>query len=362
MRVGIPAEVKNHEYRVGLTPAGVDALRRSGHEVVVQSEAGRASGCADEDYAAAGADIVPSAEQAWAADMVLKVKEPVREEYGFLRPGLLLFTYLHLAADKPLTSALLDAETTSIAYETVRDQNGLLPLLTPMSEVAGRLAALEGAAHLKAAAGGRGILLSGAPGTAPGKAVVIGGGVAGENAARVAQGLGAEVTVLDISPSRLRELDARYRGAIQTRLSTAYEIAEQVADADLVVGSVLIPGAAAPKLVTKEMISSAKPGTVFVDVAIDQGGCFEGSVGTTHDAPTFSLGDAVMYCVTNMPGAVPATSTAALTNATLPYVLKLAQHGWEKAVETDPGLASGLSTAHGVLRSREVAAAHGLPM
>lgn len=362
MRVGVPAEVKNHEYRVALTPAGADALTRAGHEVLVQSGAGAASGFDDDAYSGAGAAVAPSAADAWGADLVLKVKEPVEQEYGFLRPDLTLFTYLHLAADRALTEALLQAGTTSIAYETVRGPDGSLPLLTPMSEVAGRLAALEGAAHLKAAAGGRGVLLSGVPGTAPGRVAVIGGGVAGENAARVALGLGAQADVLDISAARLREIDARYRGAIGTRISNAYSIAEAVAQADLVIGAVLIPGAAAPKLVTAEMIRSAKPGTVFVDVAIDQGGCFEGSRGTTHAEPTYRLGDAVMYCVTNMPGAVPATSTAALTNVTLPYALELAEHGWEEATARNAGLASGLSTAEGTLRSREVADAHGMTL
>lgn len=362
MRVGIPAEVKNHEYRVSLTPAGAAALTAAGHSVLIQKGAGTASGFQDADYAQVGAEIVPSAAEAWAAEMVLKVKEPVPEEYGFLREDLVLFTYLHLAADRGLTEALMQAGTTSIAYETVQLADGSLPLLTPMSEVAGRLSVLEGASHLRAHAGGAGVLLPGVPGTRNGQVLVIGGGVAGVNAARVAQGLGADVTVMDISLPRLRQVDEAFRGSIRTLASTPYEIAQQVAQSDLVIGAVLVPGAAAPRVVTDEMVAAARPGTVFVDIAVDQGGCFEGSRPTTHHEPTFSVHDALFYCVANMPGAVPATSTPALTNATLPYVLKLADAGWEAALEADAALTEGLSTSAGQLHRPSVAEAHRLPV
>ncbi|WP_300343637.1 alanine dehydrogenase [Nesterenkonia sp.] len=360
MRIGVPTEVKAHEYRVALTPAGADALVGSGHTLLVQSGAGVAAGYPDHLYAEAGAELVASAEEAWAAEMVLKVKEPISSEYQFLREDLVLFTYLHLAADRELTRAILDAGTTAIAYETVQHSDGSLPLLTPMSEVAGRLAALEGANHLRAPAGGRGILLPGVPGTPSGRVVVLGGGVAGENAARVALGLGAEVTVLDISLPRLRQLDTSYSGRLRTRASTPYEIASQVAAADLVIGAVLVPGAAAPKLVTEEMVAQAQPGTVFVDIAVDQGGCFEPSRPTTHTDPTFRVHDAVFYCVANMPGAVPATSTPALTNATLPFVRRLADLGAEQALASDEALAKGLNAAAGRLHNAAVAAAHGM--
>lgn len=361
MRIGIPAEVKNHEYRVALTPAGAEALTSRGHTVLVQTGAGAASGFQNEDYVAVGAEIADDAAQAWSAEMVLKVKEPVASEYGFLREDLVLFTYLHLAADRALTEALLQAGTTSIAYETVQLPDGSLPLLTPMSEVAGRLSVLEGANHLRASAGGAGVLLPGVPGTRSGRVLVIGGGVAGVNAARVAQGLGADVTILDISLPRLRQLDEAFRGRVRTLASTPYEISQQVAQADLVIGAVLVPGAAAPKVVTDEMVRTARPGTVFVDIAVDQGGCFEGSRPTTHHEPTFQVHDAVFYCVANMPGAVPATSTPALTNTTLPYVLMLADAGWQEALAADPALSKGLSTSGGTLHHASVAQAHGLP-
>ncbi|WP_306896704.1 alanine dehydrogenase [Agromyces albus] len=362
MRIGVPAEIKNNEFRVAMTPAGAHALSLRGHEVAIQAGAGVGAGYLDAEYLAAGATIVGTAGEAWSAELVLKVKEPIALEYGFLRPDLILFTYLHLAADLPLTRAILDSGATAIAYETVQLADRTLPLLTPMSEVAGRLAPQEGASHLHASRGGRGVLLAGVPGTAKAKVVVIGGGVAGEQAAASAHGMGADVTVLDISLPRLRELDARYGGAIRTLASSPYEIARQVKDADLVVGAVLVPGAAAPKVVTDEMVAAMRPGAVLVDVAIDQGGCFEGSHPTTHAEPTFRVHDAIFYCVANMPGAVPATATPALTNATLPYTLKIADLGWKAALEADPALAKGLNAVAGRLTNAGVALAHGLEL
>lgn len=360
--IGVPAEVKNNEFRVAMTPAGAHALVSRGHRVDIQAWAGGPAGYDDDEYRAAGANIVGTADEAWAAKLVLKVKEPVEQEYRFLREDLTLFTYLHLAADLPLTRAILDSGVTAIAYETVQLPDRSLPLLTPMSEVAGRLAPQVGAAELHASKGGRGILLGGVPGTAPAKVVVIGGGVAGEQAAATALGLGADVTVMDISLPKLRELDARYDHRIRTRASSPYEIARQVSDADLVIGAVLVPGAAAPKVVTDEMVKTMKRGAVLVDIAIDQGGCFEGSRPTTHDEPTYQVHDAIYYCVANMPGAVPATSTPALTNATLPYVQKIADHGWETAVAGDPALARGLNATSGKVANEGVARAHGLEL
>lgn len=360
MHIGVPAEIKNNEFRVAITPAGVDAFARRGHRVDVQAGAGVGAGYTDEDYAAAGATIVATADEAWAAELVLKVKEPIAPEYGYLRSDLTLFTYLHLAADRPLTDAILASGVTAIAYETVQLPDRSLPLLTPMSEVAGRLAPQVGAASLHASKGGRGVLLAGVPGTSPAKVVVIGGGVAGEQAAATALGMGADVTVFDISLPKLRELDGRYHGRIKTLASSPYEIARQVKDADLVIGAVLIPGAAAPKVVTDEMVASMKPGAVLVDIAIDQGGCFEGSHATTHADPTYKVHDAIFYCVANMPGAVPATSAPALTNATLPYALKIADLGWEAALDADPALAKGLNATAGKLTNEPVAAALGL--
>ena len=362
MRIGVPAEIKNNEFRVAMTPAGVHALAQRGHEVAIQAGAGVGAGYLDAEYAAAGATIVDTADEAWAAELVMKVKEPIEREYGFLRDDLTLFTYLHLAADLPLTRALLDSGATAIAYETVQSPDRSLPLLTPMSEVAGRLAPQVGAASLHASQGGRGVLLGGVPGTAPAKVVVIGGGVAGEQAAATALGLGADVTVFDISLPKLRELDARYDHRIKTLASSPYEIARQLKDADLVVGAVLVPGAAAPKVVTDEMVAGMKPGAVLVDIAIDQGGCFEGSHPTTHAEPTFRVHDAIYYCVANMPGAVPATSTPALTNATLPYALKIADLGWEQALAADPALALGLNVTAGRLVNEGVARAHGMEL
>lgn len=348
MRVGIPTEIKNNENRVAITPAGVHELTRRGHEVFIQSGAGVGSGFSDADFIAQGAKMLPTAEEVWATgDLLLKVKEPIKAEYSLLRRDQVLFTYLHLAASKDCTDALLAAGTTAIAYETVQLPNRSLPLLQPMSEVAGRLSAQIGAYQLMKNEGGTGVLMGGVPGTPKAKVVVIGGGVAGEHAATIAHGMQADVTVIDISLPKLRELDARFKGEIKTRVSTAYEIAEQLKDADLVIGSVLIPGEKAPKLVTDEMVKGMKPGSVLVDIAIDQGGCFENSKPTTHDDPTYKVHNSVYYCVANMPGAVPATSTRALTNATLPYVISLAEKGWKAALAADESLAKGLNTHDG---------------
>ena len=361
MRIGVPTEIKNNENRVAMTPAAVDALVRRGHTVTVQRGAGLGSAFTDDAYRAAGAQIADTAEETWGgAEMVVKVKEPIAPEYGLLREDLTLFTYLHLAADRPLTDALMSAGTTAIAYETVQTVDRALPLLAPMSEVAGRLSITVGANALMSPAGGRGMLLGGVPGTPKAKVVVIGGGVAGEHATANALGLGANVTVIDISLPKLRALEARFGGAIQTRASTRYEIAEQLADADLVIGSVLIPGAAAPKLVTDEMVAGMKPGSVLVDIAIDQGGCFEGSHPTTHDNPTFPVHQSLYYCVANMPGAAPHTSTRALGNATLPYIATIADHGWDAASEADPALARGLNVRGGVVVNEGVRAAFGM--
>jgi alanine dehydrogenase len=358
MRIAIPTEIKNNENRVAMTPAGVDELARLGHEIIVQSGAGAGSGFTDDAYRKSGARIAESAAETWSqAELLVKVKEPVAAEYGFLREDLTLFAFLHLAADHDLTAALVGAGTTAVAFETVQTADRALPLLAPMSEVAGRLSIVVGAGALLRAAGGRGTLMGGIPGTPKAKVVVIGGGVAGEHAAANALGLGADVTVVDISLPKLRQLEARFAGAVQTRASTRYEIAEQVADADLVIGSVLIPGAAAPKLVTDDMVATMKPGSVLVDIAIDQGGCFEGSRPTTHDAPTFAVHDSLYYCVANMPGAVPNTSTRALSNATLPYVRAIAQVGWDAAASADPALARGLNVRGGQITNEGVSAA-----
>jgi alanine dehydrogenase len=363
MKVGIPTEIKNNENRVAATPAGVHELVRRGHEVLVQEGAGLGSSITDADYVEAGATIVATADEVWgAADLLLKVKEPIAEEYPRMRAGQTLFTYLHLAASRPCTDALVASGTTAIAYETVQLPNRQLPLLQPMSEVAGRLSTQVGAYHLMRAAGGRGILLGGVPGTPKARVVVIGGGVAGEHAAANALGMGADVTVIDLSIPRLRELEIRFGGQVQTRVSSAYEIAAQLKDADLVIGSVLIPGAQAPKLVTDQMVATMKKGSVLVDIAIDQGGCFEGSRPTTHDDPTFDVHDSVYYCVANMPGAVPETSTRALTNATLPYVIALAEKGWKKALAEDPALALGLNVHDGHVTNSHVAAALDMPL
>ncbi|MCU1433102.1 MAG: alanine dehydrogenase [Actinotalea sp.] len=360
MKVGVPTEVKNHEYRVALTPAGVHALALAGHEVMVQAGAGLGSGIADDAYVAAGGRIVPDASDAWGAELVCKVKEPVPEEYGHLRRDQTLFTYLHLAASRSCTDALLGAGTTAIAYETVQLPDGSLPLLAPMSEVAGRLATQVGAYHLMRTEGGRGVLPGGVPGVAPASVVVIGGGVAGRHAADIAVGLRADVTVLDVSLPRLAELDAAYGGRVRTLASSAYAIDHAVVAADLVIGAVLVPGRKAPKLVSNELVSRMRPGSVLVDIAVDQGGCFEDTRPTTHAEPTFPVHGSVFYCVANMPGAVPVTSTYALTAVTLPYVLALAARGWRGAAAADPALAAGLTTHEGALVHQGVAEAHGL--
>jgi alanine dehydrogenase len=361
MIIGVPQEVKNNEFRVAVTPAGVSEFVKNGHEVLVQAGAGVGSGISDETYVEAGARIAADADEVWSrAGMVLKVKEPVAEEYHRMREGQILFTYLHLAASRPCTDALIASGTTAIAYETVTSGRAL-PLLAPMSEVAGRLAAQIGAVQLQQPAGGAGILMGGVPGTRPAKVVVIGGGVAGENAAAVASGMGADVTIVDINLGRLKEIDRTYNGRIKTLASSQFAIAAEVAAADLVIGSVLIPGAAAPKLVTLDMVEQMRPGSVLVDIAIDQGGCFEGSRPTTHAEPTYKVHDAVYYCVANMPGAVPQTSTAALTNATLPYALRIASLGWRQALREDAGLANGLNVHASRVTLQEVAEEFGLP-
>jgi alanine dehydrogenase len=359
MRVGVPTEIKNNENRVALTPAGVHELVRRGHDVVIQSGAGVGAQISDELYVEAGATMLATAQEVWAAgDLLLKVKEPIAEEYSLMRRDQVLFTYLHLAASRPCTDALLAAGTTAIAYETVQLPDRTLPLLSPMSEVAGRLAAQVGANQLMSPNGGGGVLMGGVAGTAKAKVVVIGGGVAGEHAAANSLGMGAEVTVVDLSIPRLRQLEAQYTG-LKTAVSTSYAIAQLVREADLVIGSVLIPGAAAPKLVTDAMVADMKPGSVLVDIAIDQGGCFEGSRPTTHDDPTFTVHNSTYYCVANMPGAVSKTSTQALTNATLPYVLQIADKGWIDAVRASEPLSKGVSTHDGALYNHEVAEALG---
>jgi alanine dehydrogenase len=360
MKVGIPREVKNHEYRVAITPAGVHELVTHGHEVYLEKDAGAGSQFADRAYTDAGAIIISDADEVWgAADLVLKVKEPIAAEYHRMRPGLALFTYLHLAADKACTDALLENKVTGIAYETVQLADGSLPLLAPMSEVAGRLGPQVGAYHLMRSGGGYGALLGGVPGTRPASVVVIGGGVSGQHAAQIAVGMGAQVTVLDKNIARLRQIDAIYQGRIQTVASNAYEIERAVLGADLVIGAVLVTGAKAPKLVSNDLVRRMKPGSVLVDIAIDQGGCFADSHPTTHADPVFKVHDSVFYCVANMPGAVPNTSTYALTNATLPYVVELADQGWHAALGADPALALGLNTHEGQLTNAPVAAAHG---
>ncbi|ALE78947.1 alanine dehydrogenase [Pseudonocardia alni] len=361
MRVAVPKETKDNEFRVALTPAGVHELVGRGHEVVVEHDAGAGSAISDADFKEAGAQIASDAAEVWgSAELLLKVKEPISSEYGHLRPDLTLFTYLHLAASRACTDALLSAGTTSIAYETVTDSRGRLPLLAPMSEVAGRLAPQAGGYHLMRSAGGRGMLLGGVPGAPGADVVVLGAGVAGANAIAIAAGMRAKLTVLDVDVDKLRVIDEQYAGAVRTQYSTALSVREAVTGADLVIGAVLLPGAKAPTLVSNELVSRMRPGAVLVDIAIDQGGCFEDSRPTTHADPTYRVHDTVFYCVANMPGAVPHTSTRALTNATLPHVLRLADQGWRAATEADPHLAAGLSTHHGVLLSEEVAQAHGL--
>jgi alanine dehydrogenase len=361
MKISVPREIKNNEFRVALTPAGVRDLKAAGHDVFVETQAGLGSGITDKDYEAQGATIVLDQDSLWSeADMVVKVKEPIEAEYKYFREDLVLFAYLHLAAEPELTQALLDSKITAIAYETVTGPTGGLPLLAPMSEVAGRLSAIVGANTLAKPAGGMGLLVPGVPGTPPAKVVVLGGGVAGTNAISVAVGLGAEVTVLDTNLVRLKELDALYAGRIKTLASNSLEIERACLEADLVIGSVLIPGAKAPKLVSLDLVSRMKPGSVLVDIAVDQGGCFEGSKPTTHADPTFAVHNSVYYCVANMPGAVPVTSTVALTNATLRHVIALATLGWKQALSADAGLANGLNTTAGSLTNEPVGVAHGL--
>src|SRR5467141_2505717 len=361
MRVGVPREIKVHEYRVGLMPAGVRELVAAGHEVLVESGAGNGIGVDDAQFRAAGAAIAARASEVFErAEMVIKVKEPQPAECEMLRQGQVLFTYLHLAADPVQARGLMKSGVTAIAYETVTAPDGSLPLLTPMSEVAGRMSVQVGANSLQKANGGFGVLLGGVPGVAPAKVVVLGGGVSGTHAAEMAVGLRADVTVVDRSVKRLRELSAIFGSQLKTVYSTAHAIEELVRDADLVIGAVLIAGAAAPKLVTRAMVKTMKPGAVLVDIAIDQGGCFETSRPTTHAEPTYVLDGVIHYCVTNMPGAVPRTSTFALTNATLPYVKAIADHGWSQALARDTGLSNGLNVHDGRLTHEAVASALGL--
>jgi len=361
VKVGVPSEVKNHEYRVAITPVGVNELVGRGHEVLIQKGAGLGSSISDADYVAQGARIIDSADDVWAAaDMVLKVKEPVEQEYHRMREGLTLFTYLHLAADQPLTEELTARKVTAIAYETVQLPSGMLPLLYPMSEVAGCLAPQVGAHAMMKAQGGRGVLMGGVGGVANAKVVVLGAGVAGQNAAQVALGMGAEVTLLDTDLDKLRMSFWRYDNRVRQIASSRLSVRQEVLSADMVIGTVLIPGAKAPKLVTDEMVAQMKPGSVLVDVAIDQGGCFEGSRPTTHADPTFPVHNSIYYCVANMPGAVPNTSTWALTNATLPYAVRLAEKGWRGALQADPALALGLNTHGGAVTYPAVAEAFGM--
>src|SRR5919205_1571578 len=360
MIIGLPKEIKDNEYRVGLTPAGVRALKDAGHDIRVETNAGGGSGFEDSLYERAGATIVASADEIWAtAEMIVKVKEPIAPEYPRMREGQLLFTYLHLAPDHELTAELLKRKVTGIAYETITDRRGTLPLLTPMSEVAGRMAIQVGAHYLEKMSGGGGVLLGGVPGVPAARVVIIGGGVVGTNAAKIAVGMGAHVTIIDNNLDRLRELDDIFLSKISTLASSAYMIHDAISQADLIVGAVLVPGAAAPKLVTKAMLKEVPNGAVIVDVAVDQGGCIETTHPTTHSNPTYYVEGVLHYCVANMPGAVPRTSTFALTNATLPYALKLANLGFTAAVMSDPGLAQGVNTYGGKLTYQAVALSQG---
>ncbi|MDP4805233.1 MAG: alanine dehydrogenase [Candidatus Nanopelagicales bacterium] len=363
MKVGIPKEIKNHEYRVAITPAGVMELVQHGHQVVIETGAGLGSSIPDADYVEAGATMLANADDVWAsADMILKVKEPIADEYPRMRKDQIIFTYLHLAASKPCTDALIASGATAIAYETVELPDHSLPLLAPMSEVAGRLAPQVGAHALLRANGGRGVLLGGVSGVYAAKVVVIGAGVSGANAAAIALGMQAEVLLLDKNIARLRQMDAIYQGHMQTIASNTYEIERAVLDADMVIGAVLVPGAKAPTLVSNDLVSRMKPGSVLVDIAIDQGGCFEDSRPTTHADPTYAVHNSVFYCVANMPGAVPHTSTYALTNVTLPYAVALADKGWKKAIAEDPALALGLNVHAGRVTYSAVAEAFGYPL
>jgi len=360
MIIGVPREIKDHETRVGLVPSGVIALREAGHEVLVETRAEEGISITDREYLETGAVILQSAAEVWQrAGLVVKVKEPQPTEYGYFRPGLILFTYLHLAPLPELTDKLLAAKVNGVAYETIVEKDGSLPLLTPMSEVAGRMSVQVGAQYLEKPNGGRGILLGGVPGVAPGNVVILGGGIVGTNAAKVAIGMGAHVAIIDRSLNRLRELDDIFNGQVVTLASNAWTIGENLKTADLVVGAVLIPGASAPKLVRREMVAGMKRGAVMVDVAIDQGGCFETSHATTHTEPTYVVDGVVHYCVSNMPAAVPHTSTLALTNATFPYLLELADHGLEGACARHPGLRQGVNTYNGHVTHRGVAESQG---
>jgi alanine dehydrogenase len=362
VKVGIPRELKVHEYRVAITPSGVHELVRAGHEVYVEREAGVGSSIPDGDYVAAGATILPTADDVWAtSDLILKVKEPIAEEYPRMRKNQILFTYLHLAASRACIDALLDSGTTAIAYETVQLADGSLPLLAPMSEVAGRMAPQVGAYCLQRESGGRGVLMGGVSGVYAAKVVVLGAGVSGMNAAAIALGMQAEVLLLDKNIEKLRQADRIYQGHLQTVASNTYEIEKACVDADLVIGAVLVPGARAPKLVPDTLVARMQPRSVLVDISIDQGGCFESSRPTTHDDPTFKVANSLFYCVANMPGAVPHTSTYALTNVTLPYALEIANNGWRGACAGDPALALGLNTHEGQITYGPVGEAHGLP-
>jgi alanine dehydrogenase len=362
MIIGVPKEIKDHESRVGLVPHGVTSLREAGHEVLVETHAGEASSLTDEEYRAAGATILSSAQEVWRkADLVVKVKEPQPAEYPYFRPGLILFTYLHLAPLPELTQKLLETGVSGVAYETIRERDGSLPLLTPMSEVAGRMSVQVGAQYLERPNGGRGILLGGVPGVAPANVVILGGGVVGTNAAKIALGMGAHVIIIDRSLPRLRELDDIFNGTVITLASNAWTISENCKTADLVIGGVLIPGASAPRLVKRETIAQMKAGAVVVDVAIDQGGCFETSRATTHTEPTYFVDGVLHYCVSNMPAAVPHTSTFALNNATLPYLMELANHGLETACKRHHSLGEGVNTYKGHITYKGVAESQGLP-
>ena len=362
MIIGVPKEIKNNENRVALTPAGAAEIVKNGHTVYMQATAGMGSGFADEDYMNAGASILPTIEEVYAiAEMIIKVKEPIESEYKLIKDGQILFTYFHFASGEPLTMAMLGNGSICLAYETVEMADRSLPLLIPMSEVAGRMSIQEGAKYLEKTFGGYGVLLGGVPGVPPAKVLIIGGGIVGTEAAKMAGGLGADVTIIDVSLKRLRYLDDIMPANVKTMMSNEYNIREMVRNADVIIGAVLIPGAVAPKLITRDMIPTMKPGTVMVDVAVDQGGCFETTVPTTHDHPTFVIDHVIHYCVANMPGAVPRTSTLALTNATLPYAIQIANKGWKKACNENDALRTGLNVVKGKVVYQGVADAFGLP-
>ncbi|NGP76737.1 alanine dehydrogenase [Balneolaceae bacterium YR4-1] len=358
MIIGVPKEIKTHENRVALLPGGVTEMKRNGHKVLLEKGAGNGSGFKDQQYIDAGATIIDDVEELWAkAEMIMKVKEPIKAEYSRMREGQIIFTYFHFAADRTLTEKVVDSNCVAIAYETVEKEDGSLPLLIPMSEVAGRMAAQEGAKYLEKATGGRGILMGGIPGVPPAKALVLGGGIVGVNSAKIAAGMGADTTIMDINMSRLRYLDDVMDKNVNTMFSSEANIKRLLPDVDLIIGAVLKPGAKAPHLITREMLKNMRPGTVLVDVAIDQGGCFETSKPTTHDDPIYVIDDVVHYCVANMPGAVPYTSTLGLTNVTLPYAVDLANKGWKKALNEDEELKMGLNIAEGKIVYKDVAAA-----